>query len=73
MLKGIYEHYKGNRYEVMGMVRHSETDEFMVLYKALYPSEFGDGALWVRPLAMFQEDVTINSQKVPRFRYLEKS
>lgn len=52
MLKaGIYRHYKGNEYEVIDIATHSETEEKMVLYKALY-GEFG---LWVRPLSMFDE------------------
>ncbi|HQS66433.1 MAG TPA: DUF1653 domain-containing protein [Sulfuricurvum sp.] len=52
MLKaGIYVHYKGNEYEVMDIATHSETEEKMVVYKALY-GEFG---LWVRPLSMFDE------------------
>lgn len=48
---GVYVHYKGNEYEVIDIATHSETEEKMVVYKALY-GEFG---LWVRPLAMFDE------------------
>ncbi len=66
--KGIYEHYKGKRYEVMDVARHSETMELMVVYKALYKGDFPDGLLWVRPLNMFQENVLVNGQSVPRFR-----
>ena len=66
--KGIYEHYKGKRYEVIDVARHSETMELMVLYKALYKGDFSEGSLWVRPLAMFKEDVVVNGKSVPRFR-----
>ena len=65
---GIYEHYKGKRYEVLGIARHSETLEPMVVYKALYESEFGKNSLWVRPLSMFIEMVVVKNKKVPRFR-----
>jgi hypothetical protein len=51
---GRYRHYKGNEYEVLGVARHSETHEEMVVYRPLY----GDGGLWVRPKAMFSESVT---------------
>ena len=63
ILTGKYRHYKGNDYEVIGVATHSETREPMVLYRPLY----GEGALWVRPLAMFTEDVTVDGKKVPRF------
>ncbi|MDD2790906.1 MAG: DUF1653 domain-containing protein [Sulfurimonas sp.] len=68
MKTGIYEHYKGNRYEIIDTVRHSETEELMVLYRALY----GDEGLWVRPYTMFFETITINSKEIPRFRYIGK-
>lgn len=68
--KGIYEHYKGNRYRVMDVARHSETEEWMVIYKALYKTESGDQTLWVRPLTMFTEQVLVNGKGVPRFRYI---
>lgn len=61
--KGVYRHYKGNRYEVLGLVRHSETLETLVLYKALY----GNLGLWVRPFAMFTEKVEVEGHSVPRF------
>ena len=61
--KGIYKHYKGRFYEVIDVVRHSETLEYMVLYKALYD----DFSLWVRPLSMFQEVIEINGQLIKRF------
>ena len=65
---GEYQHYKGNKYEVIGTARHSETLEKMVVYRALY----GEGELWVRPLAMFTENVKINDNPIPRFKYLGK-
>ena len=64
---GIYRHFKGNRYCVFGVVRHSETEEEMVLYQALY----GDYGFWVRPLSMFLESVYVDGNAVPRFS-LEK-
>ncbi len=65
---GIYEHYKKKRYEVLGVVVHSETLEELVLYKALY----GRKLTWVRPLNMFLENVDINNEVRPRFKYLGK-
>ena len=60
---GRYRHYKGNLYDVIGTVRHSETLEPMTLYRALY----GERGLWVRPAAMFNEDVVIDGVTQPRF------
>ena len=60
---GMYRHYKGMLYEVIDTVRHSETLEPMTLYRALY----GQRGLWVRPAAMFLEDVTVDGQTRPRF------
>lgn len=60
---GRYRHYKGGEYEVVGTVRHSETLEPMTLYRALY----GQLGLWVRPAAMFNEDVVIQGIRQPRF------
>jgi len=69
--RGIYQHYKGNSYEVLGVARHSETLEEMVVYRALYnSSEFGFNSLWVRPKDMFLEEVELNGQKVPRFMFV---
>lgn len=62
---GRYRHYKGNEYEVLGVARHSETMEELVVYRALY----GEYGLWVRPLAMFTETVERDGVTVPRFRY----
>lgn len=60
---GIYRHYKGNNYAVVGVVRHSENEEVLVVYRQLY----GDGAWWVRPLTMFQERVEVAGKEVQRF------
>jgi len=60
---GLYRHYKGNLYEVLDTVRHSETCEAMTLYRALY----GERGLWVRPAAMFQETIEFNGVQQPRF------
>lgn len=67
--KGVYEHYKGNRYEVIGTAVHTETQEEMALYKALYQGDFPEGTLWVRPLKMFKETVAVNGREVPRFKF----
>jgi hypothetical protein len=63
---GRYRHYKGNLYEVIDLARHSETLEWMVVYRALY----GDFGLWVRPAAMFVEAVAVDGEQRPRFEYL---
>lgn len=63
---GLYEHYKGLSYKVLGIARHSETLEELVVYQALY----GEGAIWVRPLDMFVEDVIVEGKAQPRFRPL---
>ena len=63
---GHYRHYKGNDYQVIGVARHSESTESLVVYR----QEYGDRSLWVRPLKMFQEVVTVGEQSVPRFRFL---
>lgn len=71
MKLGKHRHYKGKEYEVLGTVRHSETLEELVLYRALYDSkEFGRNTLWVRPKAMFLETVILNGEEVPRFHYV---
>jgi len=68
--KGIYRHYKGKLYRVLGVGRHSETLEEIVVYQALYESEeFGKDAIWVRPLKMFIEDVEVDGKKVKRFEF----
>lgn len=60
---GRYRHYKGGEYVVIGIARHSETEEPLVVYRPLH----GDRGLWVRPLAMFCETVTVDGQEQPRF------
>ena len=67
MLKlGKYRHYKGNEYEVVGIAKHSETLEEMVVYRALY----GDHEFWVRPLNNFVEEVEGEGKKIKRFEYV---
>jgi hypothetical protein len=63
---GIYRHYKGSRYEVLDVARHSETEEELVVYRALY----GERGLWVRPLSMFTESVSREGERVKRFEYI---
>lgn len=65
--KGIYRHYKGNLYEVFMTAQHSETEEWMVVYKALY----GDKGMWVRPYGMFMEKVEVEGVLIPRFEKIE--
>ena len=60
---GRYRHFKGKEYELIGMARHSETMEEMVVYRALY----GEGGLWVRPAAMWNEIVERDGKRFPRF------
>jgi hypothetical protein len=62
---GKYRHFKGKEYEVIGIARHSETLEEMVVYRQLY----GERELWVRPREMFCEEVDVEGKKVPRFQY----
>ena len=61
---GRHVHYKGGEYEVLGVARHSETEEELVVYRALY----GERGLWVRPVTMFTETVETPGGPVPRFR-----
>lgn len=63
---GKYRHYKGGEYDVIGVARHSETEEEMVVYRPQY----GERGLWVRPLGMFIETVTVDGKEVPRFDYI---
>lgn len=68
---GRYKHYKNNFYEVIGIARHSETLEELIVYRALYDSkEFGHDALWVRPKKMFFGNVTVDGKQIPRFSYV---
>lgn len=65
---GIYQHYKGELYQVFGTVQHSESQELLVLYQCLY----GDYGFWVRPLKMFVEQVCLaDGQEQPRFRLIQ--
>ena len=63
---GRYRHYKGNDYEVVGLAKHSETEEDVVVYRALY----GEKGLWVRPLVMFLETVVVEGRSQPRFQFV---
>ncbi|GJL66578.1 MAG: hypothetical protein NPIRA05_15490 [Nitrospirales bacterium] len=65
---GRYRHYKGKDYQVIGCARHSETEEELVVYRALY----GDHGLWVRPKYLFEEEVKIDGRAIPRFQRLEE-
>jgi len=69
---GKYKHYKGKKYEVIGLALHSETLEELVIYRALYDSEeFGHNALWARPKSMFLGTVNLDGKEIPRFRHIE--
>lgn len=63
---GPYRHYKGKEYTVIGVARHSETEEELVVYR----QEYGDRSLWIRPRKMFEELVEVEGRTVPRFQYL---
>lgn len=65
---GKYRHFKGNEYEVLGISRHSETSEPMVVYRALYK----EGELWVRPANMWNEELTRDGKTFKRFEYIGK-
>lgn len=68
---GRYKHYKGNQYKVLAIGKHTEILEDLVIYKALYDSkEFGDQAIWVRPLQMFQGKAIQNNKEISRFEYI---
>jgi len=64
----IYEHFKGNRYKVIAIVRHSETTEEMILYQPLYKSKDFPDQMWVRPLGMFLETIERDGKKFTRFK-----
>ena len=63
---GVYRHYKGNEYQAIDVVQHSETEDWLVLYRPLY----GQSHLWVRPYTMFNEPVEVDGQRVPRFSFV---
>jgi hypothetical protein len=66
IIPGRYRHYKGNEYTVLGVARHSETREELVVYR----QEYGDHSLWVRPKQMFLGTVEIDGKDVPRFQWV---
>lgn len=66
---GIYQHYKGGKYLVLGVAKHSETKEDLVVYVTLYENDMA--SMWVRPLAMFAENVTVNGKNMPRFKKID--
>lgn len=72
LLPGLYRHYKGQHYEVIGLAHHSETLEPLVVYKALYETKFGSDSLWVRPQSMFCGTVEVEGRNVPRFEFVGK-
>ena len=63
---GLYRHYKGSLYEAVGFAKHSETLEDMVIYRALY----GEGAVWVRPLFMWENPIEVDGRTIKRFEYI---
>ncbi len=68
MKPGIYKHYKGNNYKVIDSATHSETLEEYVVYQPLY----GEGKLWIRPAAMFNEEVLVDGKMVKRFEWVKE-
>ncbi len=68
--KGKYQHFKGNMYELVDIVYHSETLEELVLYKQLYDGDKPNGTMWVRPKEMFFENVVKDGVEIPRFKYI---
>ena len=72
LAQDIYEHYKGKRYTLIGIAKHSETLEEYVIYKALYTDpDFGEGQIWIRPKEMFFGTVEVDGKEVERFRKVE--
>ncbi|TAK59278.1 DUF1653 domain-containing protein [Patescibacteria group bacterium] len=68
---GIYRHYKGKEYRVIGIAKHSETLEDVVVYEALYENTLS--RLWIRPVPMFTEVVVVEGKKIPRFEFLREA
>lgn len=66
---GRYRHYRGQEYEVLGVARHSETEEEFVVYRA----EYGERGLWIRPAAMFVETVIVAGHSCPRFQLVAEN
>lgn len=69
ILPGIYRHFKGNEYQLLYIATHSETEEPMVVYRALY----GEGGMWVRPLTMWTEHVERDGYNGPRFAFVREA
>ena len=69
VIPGRYRHYKGMEYQVIGCARHSETEEALVVYRALY----GERGLWVRPYTLFTECVLVGGKSVPRFSLVQEA
>lgn len=71
---GIYRHYKGGLYKVLGVALHSDTLEPMVVYQGLFDSEeFGPDALWVRPLSKFSETINVDGKELARFQFVSET
>jgi len=68
---GTYQHYKGNKYLVLGIAKHSETKEELVVYVTLYENNMA--SMWVRPLAMFTQTIVIDGKSIPRFKKINES
>jgi len=68
---GTYQHYKGNKYLVLGIAKHSETKEDLVVYVTLYENNMA--SMWVRPLAMFTQTIVIDGKSIPRFKKINES
>jgi len=66
---GFYRHFKGNRYQVLDIAKHSETSEDYVVYRALY----GEQGLWIRPVAMFDETIVRDGKTIKRFQFEQES
>jgi len=67
---GKYRHYKGKFYKVLGIAKHSETNEDFVVYISLYDDQEFSNPFWVRPLEMFKEEVEVDGEMVPRFKFV---
>ena len=68
VIGGIYKHYKGNEYKVIGVAKHSETLQELVVYQALY----GERGLWARPKTMFLERIQKDGKEIERFAFIKK-
>ncbi|MDQ3008172.1 MAG: DUF1653 domain-containing protein [bacterium] len=67
---GVYQHYKGNKYLVIGIAKHSETKEDLVVYVSLYENDLA--SMWVRPLTMFSENIIVDGKSMPRFKRVDE-